>query len=139
MRAMIETRPDWCISRQRHWGVPLSIFVNKATGEILRDQAVIDRIADAVEQEGGDAWLTSPPERFLGNTYNADEWTQVTGHCRSVVRFRALLMCLPLKRAMILNGQRICIWRGPISTEVGSTRHCWNRVERVVARPLTRF
>ena len=76
--AMVEQRPDWCISRQRQWGVPITVFVNKATGEILRDQAVIDRIAEAVEQEGADAWITSPPERFLGNSYKADEWTQVT-------------------------------------------------------------
>ncbi|MBD25944.1 MAG: isoleucine--tRNA ligase [Candidatus Marinimicrobia bacterium] len=78
IKAMIESRPDWCVSRQRHWGVPLSIFVNKSTGELLRDQGVIDRIADAVAQEGSDVWLTSPPERFLGEDYNAEEWTQVT-------------------------------------------------------------
>ncbi len=76
--AMVEQRPDWCISRQRHWGVPITVFVNKANGEILRDQAVIDRIAEAVEKEGADAWITSPPERFLGNSYKAEEWTQVT-------------------------------------------------------------
>ena len=76
--AMIEARPDWCVSRQRQWGVPITIFLNKKTGEVLRDQAVIDRIADAVLQEGGDAWMTSPPERFLGNKYQADEWTQVS-------------------------------------------------------------
>jgi len=75
--AMIESRPDWCVSRQRQWGVPITIFMNKKTGEVLRDQAVIDRIAAAVDQEGGDAWITSPPERFLGNAYNAEEWTQV--------------------------------------------------------------
>ena len=72
--AMVESRPDWCISRQRQWGVPITLFLNKKTGEVLRDQAVIDRIAAAVETEGGDAWLTSPPERFLGNAYNAAEW-----------------------------------------------------------------
>jgi isoleucyl-tRNA synthetase len=77
MRTMIESRPDWCVSRQRYWGVPLSIFVNKASGEVLRDQAVIDRVADAVALEGSDAWLTSPPERFLGDAYNAEEWTQI--------------------------------------------------------------
>jgi len=76
--AMIESRPDWCVSRQRQWGVPITIFLNKKTGEVLRDQAVIDRIAEAVLEEGGDAWLTSPPERFLGNGYKAEEWTQVT-------------------------------------------------------------
>ena len=77
IQAMIETRPDWCVSRQRQWGVPITIFMNKKTGEVLRDQAVIDRIADAVDQEGGDAWLTSPPERFLGNNYKAEDWAQV--------------------------------------------------------------
>ena len=76
--AMIESRPDWCVSRQRQWGVPITIFLNKKTGEVLRDQAVIDRIAEAVLAEGGDAWITSPPERFLGNAYKADEWTQVS-------------------------------------------------------------
>jgi len=78
IQAMIESRPDWCISRQRHWGVPITVFVNKKTGDVLRDQAVIDRIAEAVTLEGADAWLTSPPERFLGNGYKAEEWTQVS-------------------------------------------------------------
>jgi isoleucyl-tRNA synthetase len=77
IHAMVESRPDWCISRQRHWGVPITIFVHKKTGEVLRDQAVIDRIAAAVEAEGGDAWLTSPPERFLGNDYSAADYNQV--------------------------------------------------------------
>ncbi|MBX7198653.1 MAG: isoleucine--tRNA ligase [Rhodospirillaceae bacterium] len=78
IQSMIESRPDWCISRQRQWGVPLAVFTHKVTGELLRDQAVIDRIADAVAKEGGDAWLTSPPERFLGNSYKAEDWNQVT-------------------------------------------------------------
>jgi isoleucyl-tRNA synthetase len=78
IQAMIEQRPDWCISRQRQWGVPIAIFVNKKTNEILRDQAVIDRVAQAFAEEGAEAWLTSPPERFLGNKYKADEWTQVS-------------------------------------------------------------
>ena len=78
IRSMVETRPDWCISRQRHWGVPIALFVNKKTGEVLKDPAVFERIAQAFEAEGADAWLTSPPERFLGNTYRAGEWSQVT-------------------------------------------------------------
>ncbi|MEQ8653686.1 MAG: isoleucine--tRNA ligase [Kiloniellales bacterium] len=77
LRSMIEQRPDWCVSRQRLWGVPLPIFVHKETGEPLRDQKVIDRVAAAFEQEGGDAWFTSPPERWLGNDYAVDDYDQI--------------------------------------------------------------
>ncbi|MDI9408085.1 MAG: isoleucine--tRNA ligase [Candidatus Pacebacteria bacterium] len=75
--AMIEQRPDWCISRQRSWGVPLAVFIDKATGVPLRDDAVNQRIADAFETEGGDAWFNSPPSRFLGADFNADNYDQI--------------------------------------------------------------
>ncbi|HXV25768.1 MAG TPA: isoleucine--tRNA ligase [Alphaproteobacteria bacterium] len=76
--SMIEQRPDWCISRQRAWGVPIAVFFNRRTGEPLRDQRVIDRIADAVEKEGADVWFASPAERFLCEDQNAEEWEKVT-------------------------------------------------------------
>ncbi len=75
--AMIENRPDWVISRQRAWGVPIAVFVHKKTGEILRDEAVLDRVVEAVEAEGADAWFSSDAGRFLGNAYDADEYEQV--------------------------------------------------------------
>jgi len=78
LRSMIETRPDWCVSRQRTWGVPITVFVSKETGEPLRDPAVHDRIAAAVEAEGADAWFVSDSSRFLGNEYNADDYERVT-------------------------------------------------------------
>jgi isoleucyl-tRNA synthetase len=78
LRGMIETRPDWCVSRQRAWGVPITVFVNKKTGEPLRDQAVLDRITDAFEAEGADAWFASEASRFLGPEYDAADYEQVT-------------------------------------------------------------
>lgn len=78
IQSMIESRPDWCISRQRAWGVPIAVFVDKRTGEPLRDQGVVDRIADAVEREGADIWFTADPQVFLGNAYKADGYEKVT-------------------------------------------------------------
>jgi len=75
--SMVESRPDWCVSRQRAWGVPIAVFVDKKSGQPLRDQAVVDRIAEAFAAEGADAWYTSPPERFLGNAYDAADYDQV--------------------------------------------------------------
>jgi isoleucyl-tRNA synthetase len=75
--AMVGNRPDWCISRQRAWGVPIAVFVEKRSGEPLRDQAVVDRIATAVEAGGADVWFTTDPQIFLGNDYAAADYEQV--------------------------------------------------------------
>ncbi len=77
IRSMVETRPDWVVSRQRAWGVPLTLFVNKKTREVLRDEAVNERIIDAVDKEGADVWFSSEPSRFLGNDYNSDDYEMV--------------------------------------------------------------
>ncbi len=77
IRAMIEGRPDWCISRQRAWGVPIALFVDKKTGETLKDEAVLKRITDAYEEHGSDAWWSMDAQEFLGNDYSADEYEQI--------------------------------------------------------------
>ncbi len=75
--SMIETRPDWCISRQRAWGVPIAIFVNKKTGAPLADQKVLSRITDLFEQHGSDAWYTHDAAEFLGPDYDPAEYQKV--------------------------------------------------------------
>ncbi|MBO1360360.1 isoleucine--tRNA ligase [Acetobacter sacchari] len=77
LTSMVESRPDWCISRQRAWGVPIAVFVEKATGQVLRDPEVMQRIVEAFRTEGADAWYKDEPKRFLGNAYNADDYEQV--------------------------------------------------------------
>ena len=76
--SMIEGRPDWCISRQRVWGVPLPIFINKKDNEPLKDLEVIENIAKIYEKEGSDCWFTDDPQRFLGKKYNKENFIKST-------------------------------------------------------------
>ncbi len=77
IRAMVEGRPDWVLSRQRAWGVPITLFVKKGTGDYLRDAAVNARIADAIRAGGADAWYTTDPQVLLGSDYAAGDYEQV--------------------------------------------------------------
>lgn len=76
IKSFVENRGDWCVSRQRVWGVPLPIFINKKNGEPLRDANVISRIADIFEKEGSNAWFSRNAQDFLGHDYSADDYEQ---------------------------------------------------------------
>jgi isoleucyl-tRNA synthetase len=78
LKSMIETRPDWCVSRQRVWGVPLPIFVNKKTKEILVDDDVNETIANIYEKEGSDCWFSDDPQRFLGKKYKSEDYEKLS-------------------------------------------------------------
>jgi isoleucyl-tRNA synthetase len=78
LKSMIETRPDWCVSRQRVWGVPLPIFIKKKTGEILVDDEVFNNIAKIYEKEGSDCWFSDDPQKFLGKKYKAEDFEKLS-------------------------------------------------------------
>ncbi len=78
IKGMVANKPDWVLSRQRAWGVPLSIFVPKGGHEPLFDEEVNERIANAYEQEGADAWFASgAKKRFLGAKHKSDDYDKV--------------------------------------------------------------
>ena len=78
IKSMIETRPDWCVSRQRVWGVPLPIFLSKKTGKALIDDEVFENIAKIFEKEGSDCWFSDEDQKFLGKKYNSEDYEKMS-------------------------------------------------------------
>ena len=77
IEGMIDGRPDWCISRQRFWGVPIAIFIHKVTGEMHPNTVeLMQKVADMVEEKSIDAWYDLDVQAFLGD--EADDYEQVT-------------------------------------------------------------
>jgi isoleucyl-tRNA synthetase len=75
--SMVEGRPDWVLSRQRAWGVPITLFVDRETGQYLNDPAVNARIVEAIKAEGVDAWEAARAQEYLGSAYKAEDYEQV--------------------------------------------------------------
>ncbi len=80
LTSMIENRPDWCISRQRDWGVPIAFFRNKKTGEVILDEKVLNFLAMIFERQGTDIWWEMEIKDLLypGSGYNPDDLEKVT-------------------------------------------------------------
>jgi isoleucyl-tRNA synthetase len=78
INGMVSNKPDWVMSRQRAWGVPIAVFVRKSDQAVLKDEKVNERIAAAFEQEGADAWYSADAgRRFLTPEYNPDDFEKV--------------------------------------------------------------
>lgn len=78
IRSMVEGRPDWVLSRQRAWGVPITLFVRKGTNQYLDDAAVNARIIAGVREGGVDAWSDARAQEYLGDQYKAEDYERVT-------------------------------------------------------------
>ena len=80
LTSMVENRPDWCISRQRDWGVPIAFFRVKATGEVIFEEKVLNYVAMIFDMQGSDAWYSMPIETLLypGSGYKPEELEKVT-------------------------------------------------------------
>ncbi len=76
--SMVEGRPDWVLSRQRAWGVPITLFVNRKTGQYLVDPAVNARIIAAVREGGVDAWSDARAQEYLGDAWRAEDFERVS-------------------------------------------------------------
>mgnify|MGYP001327959016 CR=1 FL=1 len=77
IKSMVQERPDWCVSRQRSWGVPITIFISKKTGEPLVNKEINSRILSVIQKEGIDSWFVRPKEFFLENVKNHNEFEKV--------------------------------------------------------------
>ncbi|MEH6663061.1 MAG: class I tRNA ligase family protein, partial [Parasphingorhabdus sp.] len=78
LESMVEGRPDWVLSRQRAWGVPIALYVDRKTGEYLNDPAVNARIIAAFKTGGADAWFNADHQDFLGNDHALDDYEVIT-------------------------------------------------------------
>jgi isoleucyl-tRNA synthetase len=77
INSMVEGRPDWVLSRQRAWGVPITLFVDRKSGQYLCDPAVNARIIAGIRAEGVDAWCDERAQDYLGSDYNAADYERV--------------------------------------------------------------
>ena len=120
---MIENRPDWCISRQRTWGVPITLFVHNETGELHpRTQELIEAVAERVEKGGIEAWFALDPAELLGA--EADQYDKVTDVMDVWADSGLLFECVGTTAAGDRARRWTCTSKARTSIAAGSTARC---------------
>jgi isoleucyl-tRNA synthetase len=137
LHSMIAQRPDWVISRQRAWGVPIAIFVNKKSGELLRDPKVMERIVDAFKREAR-CLVRFAGVALLGNdtirtSSSRSRTSSTSGSFGSTHAF-----CLEPRKDQTSPGWPTSISKARTSIAAGSIPRCWNPAARAAARHTKR-
>ncbi len=124
---MIENRPDWCISRQRTWGVPITLFVHKETDELHPNSVeLMESVAQKIEKQGIQAWWDLDAQELLGD--EAEQYRKVsdTWMCGLIQVPRIPLWsgrAVNTPGKMVSRRRSICTWKARISIAAGSSRH----------------
>jgi isoleucyl-tRNA synthetase len=120
---MVRNRPDWCISRQRTWGVPITLLVHKETGDLHpRTAELIEAVAERIEQKGIDAWFALRPRTCSATPRAPTTRRSTTPWTSGSTPASPTPACW--STAMALRPRRTSTWRAPTSTAAGSSRRC---------------
>jgi hypothetical protein len=124
LHAMIANRPDWCISRQRNWGVPIPFFLHKETGELHpRTVELMEEVAKRVEQEGIEAWFKLDAAELLGAEAASTTRSATPSTCGSTPAPPTGTCCAARTTSATPPARApTCTWKAPTSTAAGSTR-----------------
>ena len=136
IEAMVSTRPDWCISRQRSWGVPIPAFGCESCGTQLLTAESVRHVRDLFRAEGADAWFRKPVEELLPpgalarNAGGRPSARRATSSTSGSSRAPAIARSWTSRATDLVDRPRSCTWRAPISIAGGSSRRSSRRSAR---------